>query len=164
MTNGRRLQLFTSVAALFLVGPAHAGERLLYGPGGPSTEMATQAETVLRIAADVKAPSWGHDYPPDPQALFDEARTELVAATAPTVAVDLGGGQVTDFRVDGEVLDVGTAHALHLYRGKHLIQYTGADGINISNLVNRWVGPAVSTRSTSCCSPRTPSAARTSSS
>jgi hypothetical protein len=251
LTNGRRFQLFTSVAALFLVGPAHAGEMLLYGPGVPSTEMATQAETVLRIAADVKAPSggtshvldlpfpsssavwasgdllplpcgdsglstvvpadivaeatelvdelsydkallrleggiralpcvatevsrqtltdlyfflglaefeegnakkakrafasvlaidvnrpWDNDYPPDPQALFNEARTDLVAATAPTVAVDLRGGQVTDFRVDGEVLDVGTAHALQLHRGKHLIQYTGADGISISNLVN----------------------------
>ncbi|GEM_PF-3215315 len=251
MTKRRALQVATCAAALLILGPAHASEMLLYGPGVPSPETAARAEAVLRVAADVESPTggtshvldlpfpsqapvwisgdllslpcgdpalagvdpaavvseatelvdelsydkalvrleeglralpcvaaqvdrktltdlyfflglaqfeegrsekakrafasalaididrpWDHDYPPDPQALYEEAAGELIAEGAPAVGLDLRGAALSDFRVDGDALDSSAAKALSLHRGKHLIQYTTAAGTRISSLVN----------------------------
>jgi hypothetical protein len=87
------------------------------------------------LAIDIDRP-WDDDYPPDPQALYEEAAAELRAEGAPSVGLDLRGGSVTEFRIDGETVDLGTPQALELHRGKHLTQYTDADGNRTSSLVN----------------------------
>jgi len=100
---------------------------------GSKTKAKRAFESALAI--DIDRP-WDDDYPPDPQALYDEAGAALKASGAPDVGVDLRGGRVTEFRVDGMTVDVATARTVPLHRGKHLIQYTADDGTRTSNLVN----------------------------
>ena len=87
------------------------------------------------LAVHIDIP-WKTEYPPAPQAVFLEAKSELLSRGTTTLGIDAQGSGITGVAVDGTAVNVDTPAELMLYRGRHLVRYLDSGGVAHAALVD----------------------------
>jgi len=90
-------------------------------------------EAALAVRIDMP---WKTEYPPAPQALFLEAKSDLLSRGTTTLGIDAAGSGVQALSVDGSAVMTSAASELTLYRGRHLVRYVDSGGIAYAALVD----------------------------
>ena len=78
------------------------------------------------LALDIET-RWKKNYPPAPQAVFLDAKSDLLSRGTAPLGIDVSGGEIEALSVDGLDVDVGAPGELLLYRGRHLVRYVDQD-------------------------------------
>jgi hypothetical protein len=78
------------------------------------------------LAVNIDTP-WKKNYPPAPQAVFLDAKSDLLSRGTTTLGIDVGGQGLKALSVDGQVIGSDAPGQLLLYRGRHLVRYVGED-------------------------------------
>ena len=78
------------------------------------------------LALDIETP-WKKNYPPAPQAVFLDAKSDLLSRGTAPVGIDVTGGELKALSVDGLNIGVKNPGELLLYRGRHLVRYVDGD-------------------------------------
>lgn len=87
------------------------------------------------LAVHIDMP-WKREYPPAPQTVFLEAKSELLSRGTTTLGIDAQGSGLTAVAVDGTAVSVDTPAELVLYRGRHLVRYIDSGGVAHAALVD----------------------------
>ena len=87
------------------------------------------------LAVNIDMP-WKKEYPPAPQAVFLDAKSELLGRGTTTLGIDPTGAGLKSLSGDGGEVPIGSAAVLTLYRGRHLVRYVDADGNAHGSLVD----------------------------
>lgn len=82
------------------------------------------------LAVDIETP-WKKQYPPAPQAVFLDAKSELLSRGTAHLGIDVRGEDLKSLSVDGVEIGAAAPSELLLYRGRHLVRYVDArDGVH----------------------------------
>ena len=87
------------------------------------------------LAVNIDMP-WKKEYPPAPQTVFLDAKSELLGRGTTTLGIDASGAGLKSLSVDGGDIPIGSASTLTLYRGRHLVRYVDGDDKAHGSLVD----------------------------